>query len=311
MGRSYYDVLGITPTASLTLIRAAYKARIREAHPDAGGSEAEAALVNEAYDVLSDEHARFAYDQTVDQSAATPAGGASYSPSTPPPSYATAESRPTEPEHFRPTDAARTPLWRRGTTAKTLLIAGALWLVAAITLGLLSAARADIFDIPQPGVAGFLTAALPAAIIALILTRAKLWLTGAAVLGYGIFCASQSVSGYGSLMLIVTAAASLAMRIALRAARKDAALEVVGDFWAACAHPDLSGWFIARSMQDRQTCLVQLVDVSGEGRPDTSAMLWGNHAPGTYVIADMSSSPATVLMTVTAAEMTLAKKSRK
>lgn len=109
------------------------------------------------------------------------------------------------------------------------------------------------------------------------------------------------------MQLAVTAAAAVAVLIQLRAARRLASLERVGDFWAAAAHPDLSGWFITRTLHDTQTCLVQLTDVTGQNRPDTSAMLWGHHAAGTYVITDLTSSPGSVLVTVTTADMKLAK----
>ncbi|MDQ7994031.1 MAG: DnaJ domain-containing protein [Propionicimonas sp.] len=302
MGRSHYDVLGITPTASPALVRAAYRARIREAHPDAGGSADEAARVNEAYDVLADHNARLTYDQTIDQPEEV---GADDSGTVSPPDD---QPRATQ---VRPGTVPSVPLWQRGGTAKTLGIAGGAWLIAATAVGVFAAVHAGALDSPQPAVAGVLTAALPAGLGALVLARGKLWQMGAYLLGYGVVCASQSTSSYGILMLLITAAVSLTMRIALRRARKDAAVEAVAEFWAACAHPTLSGWFIARSQQDRQTCLVQLVDVSGEGRPDTSAMLWGHHVAGTYVIADMSSAPANVLMTITAAEMNLAKKPRR
>jgi hypothetical protein len=50
MGRnSPYKVLGVDPAAPEEVIRAAYKARARKAHPDAGGSNKKMAEINEAY----------------------------------------------------------------------------------------------------------------------------------------------------------------------------------------------------------------------------------------------------------------------
>lgn len=58
----YYKVLGVSPDASREDIEKAWRRKIREAHPDMGGSEDEAQLLNEAHKVLSDESARAEYD---------------------------------------------------------------------------------------------------------------------------------------------------------------------------------------------------------------------------------------------------------
>ena len=65
MDASYYDVLGVEPTASADEIRAAYRQRISKAHPDRGGSHEGATLVQEAYDCLSDPVRRALYDEGV------------------------------------------------------------------------------------------------------------------------------------------------------------------------------------------------------------------------------------------------------
>lgn len=65
MDASYYDVLGVEPTASADEIRAAYRQRISKAHPDRGGSHEGATLVQEAYDCLSDPVRRAMYDDGV------------------------------------------------------------------------------------------------------------------------------------------------------------------------------------------------------------------------------------------------------
>jgi hypothetical protein len=46
-------VLGLNATADDAAIREAHRRRIRQTHPDVGGSAREAALVNEAFDALS------------------------------------------------------------------------------------------------------------------------------------------------------------------------------------------------------------------------------------------------------------------
>ena len=64
---SLYERLGVSSTASADEIRAAYRARARELHPDRQGSAATRAMadLNDAWRVLSDPAARRAYDSGV------------------------------------------------------------------------------------------------------------------------------------------------------------------------------------------------------------------------------------------------------
>ncbi|WP_424004589.1 J domain-containing protein [Haloarcula salina] len=66
MTETFYDVLGVTPDASTADIRAAYRARLKETHPDvsddADASEATQRLI-EARDVLTDADERARYDR--------------------------------------------------------------------------------------------------------------------------------------------------------------------------------------------------------------------------------------------------------
>lgn len=57
-----YDVLGIKEDATDEEIKAAYKKRAKEAHPDKGGSDEEMTQVTFAYEVLSDKSRRARYD---------------------------------------------------------------------------------------------------------------------------------------------------------------------------------------------------------------------------------------------------------
>ena len=61
---AYYGVLEVSPRASPAVIAAAYKALMREHHPDKRGDEEIAKKVNEAYDTLSDPKRKAAYDAT-------------------------------------------------------------------------------------------------------------------------------------------------------------------------------------------------------------------------------------------------------
>ena len=62
-----YDVLGVTPDATQTEIRQAYRKLAMELHPDRPNGDAEAFLpVQAAYDVLGDKKKRALYDETGD-----------------------------------------------------------------------------------------------------------------------------------------------------------------------------------------------------------------------------------------------------
>ena len=59
---SHYDVLGVAPLSSAEAIRAAYRKRAVQLHPDKGGDKDAFQQLQEAYKVLSDDTLRTAYD---------------------------------------------------------------------------------------------------------------------------------------------------------------------------------------------------------------------------------------------------------
>jgi molecular chaperone DnaJ len=61
--RDYYEVLGVSKTASADEIKKAYRRAAVEHHPDRGGSEEKFKEINEAHEVLKDEAKRKRYDQ--------------------------------------------------------------------------------------------------------------------------------------------------------------------------------------------------------------------------------------------------------
>src|SRR3712207_134315 len=67
MARDYYEVLGVSRTASEAELKAAYRKLAMEHHPDRNGGCENAAgkfkEINEAYSVLSDAQKRAAYDR--------------------------------------------------------------------------------------------------------------------------------------------------------------------------------------------------------------------------------------------------------
>ncbi|MDA8205729.1 MAG: J domain-containing protein [Thermaerobacter sp.] len=62
MAESYYDILEISPNASLEEIKKAYHRMARLTHPDTGGDPMMMRRVIEAYETLSDVNRRYVYD---------------------------------------------------------------------------------------------------------------------------------------------------------------------------------------------------------------------------------------------------------
>lgn len=59
-----YSTLGVSPSADTAEIKRAYKKRVKEAHPDAGGTAEEFSNVGKAYRLLTDQTTRDRYDKT-------------------------------------------------------------------------------------------------------------------------------------------------------------------------------------------------------------------------------------------------------
>lgn len=86
-GPTLYEILGVSPAASLSEIKAAYRKRARKTHPDVAGSEMNGLflLVQHAHEVLSDPARRAEYDRTTDGGYQPPAKDPPPSPADPPP----------------------------------------------------------------------------------------------------------------------------------------------------------------------------------------------------------------------------------
>jgi len=61
--RDYYEILGVSKSASADEIKKAFRKAAVQHHPDKGGDEAKFKEVNEAYEVLKDQQKRQRYDQ--------------------------------------------------------------------------------------------------------------------------------------------------------------------------------------------------------------------------------------------------------
>lgn len=62
-GKTFYDILGVSKSASDKEIKSAFRKLAQKYHPDAGGDEAKFKEISEAYETLSDEKKRKEYDQ--------------------------------------------------------------------------------------------------------------------------------------------------------------------------------------------------------------------------------------------------------
>ncbi|MEV0647340.1 DnaJ domain-containing protein [Phytomonospora sp. NPDC050363] len=58
----YYQLMGVSPTAGTSEIRRAWRRRVRDAHPDAGGDPGEFHLLQQALTTLTDPQLRMEYD---------------------------------------------------------------------------------------------------------------------------------------------------------------------------------------------------------------------------------------------------------
>ena len=66
--RTHYEVLGVPRNATIEVIKAAYRRRMREVHPDAGGaftSPLEVTAITEAWTTLSEPGRRALYDRSL------------------------------------------------------------------------------------------------------------------------------------------------------------------------------------------------------------------------------------------------------
>ena len=60
---NYYDILGVSKTATKAEIKKAFREKAKKHHPDKGGDEAKFKEINNAYDTLGNENKKSQYDQ--------------------------------------------------------------------------------------------------------------------------------------------------------------------------------------------------------------------------------------------------------
>lgn len=78
MSKDYYNILGVSKSASPDEIKTAFRKKAHQHHPDKGGEEAKFKEVNEAYQVLGNPTKRQQYDQFGSSFQNGQAGGSTY-----------------------------------------------------------------------------------------------------------------------------------------------------------------------------------------------------------------------------------------
>jgi DnaJ-class molecular chaperone len=78
MAKDYYDILGVSKSATADEIKRAYRKLALKHHPDRGGNHDEFTKINEAYQILSDPQKRAQYDQFGSTGANFGQGGSPY-----------------------------------------------------------------------------------------------------------------------------------------------------------------------------------------------------------------------------------------
>jgi|TARA_B110000240_G_C13193945_1_gene323249 DnaJ-class molecular chaperone len=65
--KNFYQILHVQPDAPSEVIRSTYRTMMQKMkmHPDLGGSQEDAALINEAYAVLMNDDSRAQYDSSL------------------------------------------------------------------------------------------------------------------------------------------------------------------------------------------------------------------------------------------------------
>ncbi|MDO8436414.1 MAG: molecular chaperone DnaJ [bacterium] len=75
MAKDYYQILGVSKSASEEEIKKAYRKLAHQYHPDKGGDEKKFKEINEAYQILSDKEKKGQYDQFGNVFEGSPGGG--------------------------------------------------------------------------------------------------------------------------------------------------------------------------------------------------------------------------------------------
>lgn len=275
----HYEALGVSPNAPESVIRAAYKARIRETHPDSGGRPEEAQAVNDAFGVLSDPEKRASYDRTREPEApptgpqtasSAPTRAASGAPSTP-----RSQASSTPPQSL----SGDIPVPRKWWMSPTLWTLSALWVVSLVVMFLAEATPS------RSAIAGL---SLVASVVLVGTRRSPKTYIGALIIGS---FAAGFLMPWGYAAAAATIALVVAVVLAVRRERRG---------WLA-----YSGDVLLTTTEMQDGVEMYFVEAADGGpsrttvrlsRADDGAQftetLWGVIPPGVYIaLADEGDSP--------------------
>lgn len=267
----HYETLGVSRTAPDEVIRAAYKARIRQAQPDAGGDAVDAQRVNDAFSVLSDPVSRASYDR--ERGNPEPVKREE----SPSPGHSAPAPGPTS-STFVPSVVKR--WWKRRAT----LVAGAAFLIAITSTAILAALNgADRLQL-------LLLSALSAAatVWATAARRMKLLaflIIATAAIGFDSPALAPLVAGWLALALT----AGLIIRRSITNELTDLSLAAADHFWAALDAPGVDAWFVEDIVAEGSQTRTLLQHLDSDSR--VTRVLWGQIEQGSYLILGDADEP--------------------
>ncbi len=296
----HYETLGVARSASPEVIRAAYKAQIRTAHPDLGGTEQQSQRINDAYRVLSDPASRADYDTSLGDTD-TPDDESARTQSPPPrtgPQPGTHSNRGSTGAGVETPPTAPHPA-----PGESLLGAWAITIsVVGFCVGVIASFVTAIAPAGNPML---LLGALSCALVCFsIRTRAVV------VISIGVAATTLILIRGGDTFwpLILTYVSALTLHVALaltrKARRKREAIGRVSYLWARVEDsPDAAVWFVEQTANVGETTSVLLRSIDSDAAQ--SCVLWGNITQGSYVVlagSDQAGEPARVPLAVAANE---------
>ncbi|WP_433673938.1 J domain-containing protein [Microbacterium gorillae] len=267
----HYETLGVSHTAPDEVIRAAYKVRIRQAHPDAGGDAVDAQRVNDAFSVLSDPLSRANYDR--EQANSEPVKRAE-----PPLPSQSAPAAGSTSSTFATSVVKR--WWKRRAT----LVAGAVFLMAITSSTVL--AMLNGVDRPQ------LMLFLALSVSAIVWATAARWmkplaflLVATAALGF----ASPSLAPLTAGWLALALTTGLIIRRSITNELTDLSLAAADHFWAALDAQGVDAWFVEDIVAEGSQTRTLLQHLDSDSR--VTRVLWGQIEQGSYLILGDADEP--------------------
>lgn len=194
---SYYDTLGVSPTADAAQLRRAYRHAVRKTHPDTGGTSEAFHAVQVAWNTLSDPARRSRYDARNHRSDPIDTGPAREQP---PAAAATSEAEPQRRATTSQPRRSLSSLWSAAALAAVFATTGSLtWLILA-DLGRVFAVAAGLYLAATAGLAIAVWTGTSAAERPLTLLLRGAWILGAGFIALGLVSWASDRSPWAGLV---------------------------------------------------------------------------------------------------------------